>query len=39
MVVAVQKPWLWVLVFLVAWIVLVTVLIALGQGAPPAKPS
>jgi hypothetical protein len=31
----VNKPWVWVLVFLLAWIVLVTVLIALGQGAPP----
>lgn len=31
----IAKPWLWLLAFLLAWLILVTVLIATGHGGPP----
>jgi len=29
------KPWLWILTFVVSWLILITVLIALGKGGAP----
>jgi hypothetical protein len=31
------RPWFWLLAFVLGWLILVTVQIALGMGTPPAK--